>query len=119
MESGEGDKEQVKIVNSKSMGSLDLNALALGNSVGTPDGGITADVIEVKSLDEVEHLGREKIEGKIVFYNRPMDPTQIRTFNAYGGAVDQRVFGASKAARPEVRPLGCGSFYTRNICLDF
>ncbi len=94
-----GDKEQVKIVNSKSMGSLNLNALALGNSVGTPDDGITADVIEVKSLDEVEQLGREEIEGKIVFYNRPMDPKQIRTFNAYGGAVDQRVFGASKAAQ--------------------
>ena len=28
-----------------------------------------------------------------------MDPKQIRTFNAYGGAVDQRVFGASKAAK--------------------
>lgn len=94
-----GDKEQVKIINSKTMGSLDLNALALGNSVGTPNDGITADVIEVKSLDEVEQLGREPIEGKIVFYNRPMDPTQIRTFNAYGGAVDQRVFGASKAAK--------------------
>ncbi len=94
-----GDKEQVRIVNSNSMGSLDLNALALGNSVGTPENGLTAEVIEVKSLDEVEQLGREKIEGKIVFYNRPMDPKQIRTFNAYGGAVDQRVFGASKAAQ--------------------
>ena len=27
-----------------------------------------------------------------------MNPTQLRTFNAYGGAVDQRVWGASKAA---------------------
>ncbi len=94
-----GDKEQVRIVNSRSIGSLDLNALALGNSIGTTESGITADVIEVKSLDEVEQLGRENIEGKIVFYNRPMDPKQIRTFNAYGGAVDQRVFGASKAAQ--------------------
>ena len=94
-----GDKEQVKIINSNTIGSLNLNALALGNSVGTPKGGITADVIEVKSLDEVEQLGLEKIQGKIVFYNRPMDPKQIRTFNAYGGAVDQRVYGASKAAQ--------------------
>ena len=94
-----GDKEQVRIVNTKTMGSLDLNALALGNSIGTPKYGLTADVIEVTSLDEVEQLGRDKIEGKIVFYNRPMDPKQIRTFNAYGGAVDQRVYGASKAAQ--------------------
>ncbi|MDF1694308.1 MAG: M28 family peptidase [Saprospiraceae bacterium] len=77
---------------------VQLNALALGNSIGTPEEGILAEVVEVKSLDEVEKLGREGIEGKIVFYNRQMDPTQLRTFNAYGGAVDQRVWGASKAA---------------------
>lgn len=94
-----GEKEQVRVVNSEAMGSLNLKALALGNSVGTPKDGITANVIEVKSLDEVEQLGKENIEGKIVFFNRPMDPKQIRTFNAYGGAVDQRVFGASKAAQ--------------------
>ena len=75
-----------------------LNALSLGNSYGTGPEGVSAEVIEVQGLDEVERLGREKIEGKIVFYNRPMDPTQLRTFNAYGGAVDQRVWGASKAA---------------------
>lgn len=94
-----GDKEQVRIVNSNTLGSVDLKALALGNSVGTPIDGITAEVIEVKSLDEVEQLGREVIKGKVVFFNRPMDPKQVRTFSAYGGAADQRVFGASKAAQ--------------------
>lgn len=94
-----GDKEQVRIVNSNTLGSVDLKALALGNSVGTSKHGITAEVIEVKSLDEVEQLGQKVIKGKIVFYNRPMDPKQVRTFNAYGGAADQRVFGASKAAQ--------------------
>ncbi|NNF33326.1 MAG: M28 family peptidase [Saprospiraceae bacterium] len=77
---------------------LETKSLALGKSVGTPPGGITAEVIEVKSLDEVEQLGREKIEGKIVFYNRPLDPTHLNTFRAYGGAVDQRGNGASKAS---------------------
>ncbi|MEM9545387.1 MAG: M28 family peptidase [Bacteroidota bacterium] len=91
-----GDPEQVHITyNNK---TVQLNALALGNSVGTPEEGILAEVVEVQSLDEVEELGREGIEGKIVFYNRPMDPTHLRTFHAYGGAVDQRVWGASKAA---------------------
>lgn len=75
-----------------------LNVLSLGNSVATPKQGIKAEVIEVQSLDEVERLGKKSIEGKIVFFNRPMDPTFIRTFGAYGGAVDQRVYGASKAA---------------------
>ena len=76
---------------------INLNALALGNSIGTSEEGLVAEIIEVQSLDEVRELG-EAIKGKIVFYNRPMDPTQFRTFNAYGGAVDQRVWGASVAA---------------------
>jgi len=94
-----GEKEQVRIVNSQTMGTIELNALALGNSIGTGKAGINAEVIEVQSRDEVEKLGRAKIAGKIVFYNRPMDPTQLRTFSAYGGAVDQRTQGASTAAQ--------------------
>ena len=92
-----GEKEVVHIVSPS--GNISLPALALGNSISTPTSGITAEVIEVRSLDEVEKLGTEKIKGKIVFFNRPMDPTQIRTFNAYGGAVDQRVNGPSQAAK--------------------
>lgn len=90
-------KETVTIVNSSTRGSISLNALSLGNSVATPDGGITAEVIEVFSLDTLNYLGRENIEGKIVFFNRPLDPTQLNTFAAYGGAVDQRALGASRA----------------------
>jgi carboxypeptidase Q len=93
-----GDKEQARIVNSKTMGTVDLTVLALGNSIGTGNNGITAEVIEVQSLDEVEKLGRAKIEGKIVFFNRPADVTQINTFAAYGGMVDQRVHGPAIAA---------------------
>jgi hypothetical protein len=61
--------------------------------------GLKAGVVEVKSLDELEQLGRAKIEGKIVFYNRPMEPTLINTFAAYGGCVDQRYSGAEAAAK--------------------
>lgn len=94
-----GEPEQVRIVNSEKVGSVSLKALALGNSVGTGPMGITAEVVEVRSLDEVERLGRAALEGKIVFFNRPMDPTQLNTFAAYGGAVDQRAVGASRASR--------------------
>jgi hypothetical protein len=93
-----GEPEQVRIVNSQKMGTIELKALSLGNSRGTGPMGLTADVIEVQSLDEVEELGRAQIAGKIVFFNRPLDATQLNTFAAYGGAVDQRAFGASKAA---------------------
>jgi len=93
-----GNKEVVEIINSPSLGIKKLNSLALGNSIGTGAKGISAQVIEVKSLDEVKELGKGKIEGKIVFYNRPMDPTKIKTFHAYGGAVDQRGSGPAVAA---------------------
>jgi len=93
-----GEKEQVRIVNSKKMGTIDLNALALGNSVGTGEYGVTAEVIEVKSLKEVEELG-SKVKGKIVFFNRPFDNSQISTFRGYGGAVDQRTAGPFEASK--------------------
>lgn len=93
-----GDQEVARIVNSKTMGTVDLSAIALGNSVGTGNNGLTAEVIEVQSLDEVKKLGRTVIEGKIVFFNRPADVTQTNTFAAYGGAVDQRVHGPAIAA---------------------
>ncbi len=93
-----GEKEILKTVNSKTLKNSELRVLAIGNSVGTGAKGLTADVIEVKSLDEVDALG-EKVKGKIVFYNRPMDRTQIYTFFAYGGAGDQRRTGASRAAK--------------------
>lgn len=93
-----GNKEVVEIVNSPSIGLKKLNALSLGNSVSTGPYGLTAEVIEVNSLDQVRALGRNKIEGKIVFYNRPMDPTKLKTFHAYGGAVAQRGSGPAVAA---------------------
>ncbi|MEP2026442.1 MAG: peptidase M28 family protein, partial [Reichenbachiella sp.] len=67
-----GQKEIGRIVNSK-FGSQDVSVIALGNSVGTGPEGLLAEVIEVQSLDELEKLGKKNIEGKIVFFNRPMD----------------------------------------------
>ena len=108
-----GEKEQVRIVNSPTVGTVDLGGLALGNSIGTGPAGLIAEVLEVHNFEELEALGREKVEGKIVFFNRPMDPTQLRTFNAYGGAVDQRVFGAARAARFGAKAVVVRSITTR------
>lgn len=94
-----GEAEQVRIVGAKKSDDLALHALALGGSVATPAKGLQAEVVEVKSWEELDKLGERNLRGKIVFYNRPMDPTRIRTFEAYGGAVDQRVQGASRAAK--------------------
>jgi Zn-dependent M28 family amino/carboxypeptidase len=54
--------------------------------------------VEVRSFDELRALG-DRAKGKIVFFNRPMDPTLLNTFEAYGGAVDQRGSGAVEAAK--------------------
>ncbi|MEA2328425.1 MAG: hypothetical protein QOE68_3384, partial [Thermoanaerobaculia bacterium] len=73
---------------------------ALGGSVGTPAKGITADVVEVNSYDELKTLGT-KVKGKIVYYNNPMDLDLVRSgraFEAYRRAVEFRSTGASHAA---------------------
>ncbi|WP_298156020.1 M20/M25/M40 family metallo-hydrolase [Flavobacterium sp.] len=72
---------------------------ALGGSIATGKNGLAAEVIEVHGLNELESLGTEKLKGKIVFYNRPMDPALIDPMNAYRGAADQRGAGAREAAK--------------------
>jgi len=92
-----GEAEQVRVVGSKKFGSFPLAALALGGSIG---GKVQAEVVEVDTWEQLDQLGEAgKLKGKIAFYNRPMDATRIRTFEAYGGCVDQRVGGASRASK--------------------
>ena len=91
-----GDKEEVKIIGQK---DEELNVLALGMSVSTPKKGISAKVVEVQGIEDIEVLGRDKIKGKIVFFNRPTDQRLISTGSAYGGAVDQRTAGPAEAAK--------------------
>jgi hypothetical protein len=91
-----GDVEQATVTSTPH--PISLKVAALGNSVGTHKDGVEAGVVEVQSLDEVKSLGAA-VRGKIVFYNRPMDPVRKNTFKAYARAVDQRVGGASVAAK--------------------
>ena len=72
---------------------------ALGGSVATPSVGLKANVIEVFNLKDLDSLGKKNIDGKIVFFNRPMDPKYISAFTAYGRAVDQRALGAMEAVK--------------------
>ncbi len=91
-----GNKEEVRIIGQK---DEELNVLALGMSVSTPKKGISAKVVEVQGIEDIEVLGRDKIKGKIVFFNRPTDQRLISTGSAYGGAVDQRTAGPAEAAK--------------------
>jgi carboxypeptidase Q len=67
-----------------------LSMLGLGNSVGTPPEGVTAEAVVVRSFDELEALG-ERVRGKIVVYNVP--------FTTYGQTVAYRGGGPSRAAK--------------------
>lgn len=94
-----GQKEVARVLNSKKMGTVELTVCALGNSIGTGPDGVSAVVVEVKNFEDLKRLGEKNLKGKIVFFNRPMDPKQVQTFTAYSGAVDQRGSGASEAAK--------------------
>ena len=94
-----GQKEIGRVLNSKKMGTVDMNVCALGGSVGTGPEGISAGIVEVKTFEELAQLGKKNVQGKIVFFNRPMDPNLIQTFSSYGGAANQRSAGPSEAAK--------------------
>ncbi len=82
--------------------------LGLGGSIPTPPEGINAEVLVVRSFDELRTRSSEA-KGKIVLFNAP--------FIEYGKTVAYRVNGASEAARygavgALVRSIGPASLYT-------
>jgi carboxypeptidase Q len=97
-------------ISSGAFGSEDLTVTGLGLSVGTSDDGLTAGVIEVNGLEDLEMIGANAIQDKIVFFNKPMDPSRLNTFMAYGDAASQRTRGASQAA-----PYGAVAVIVRSL----
>jgi hypothetical protein len=93
-----GEKEEAHAIGTDNK-KMPLAVCALGGSVGTPKGGVKAQVVEVKNLAELAVLGKEKLQGKIVFFNRPMDARLVNTFAAYGSAGDQRRRGPAESAK--------------------
>ena len=69
---------------------LDMPMLGLGMSVGTPKGGIEAEVLVVSSFDELKARAAEA-KGKIVLYDAP--------FVNYGATVQYRTAGANVASK--------------------
>ena len=92
-----GEKETAKLILANGK-AYPLKAAALGNSVGTPAAGINATVIEIRNWQELEEQ-KDNLKGKIVFFSFPMNPTYIRTFQAYGEAGAYRGNGPSMAAK--------------------
>lgn len=77
---------------------IPITVATLGGSIATPAEGITAEVVEVKSFEQLHKMGATA-RGEIVFFNRAFDETNFNTFEAYGGAVDQRWAGAMEASK--------------------
>ena len=92
-----GSKEEASIIDGKTR--IPVAIAALGMTVATPKGGITAEVIELHSLKQLDSFGEKAIKGKIVFFNRPFDERFIETLPAYGTAGDQRNMGPAAAAK--------------------
>ncbi|HKP70647.1 MAG TPA: M20/M25/M40 family metallo-hydrolase [Pyrinomonadaceae bacterium] len=75
---------------------------ALGGSIATSADGLTAEIVVVNTFDELNALGREKVEGKIVLFNNKFDRDMAAAGfggQAYGQAVAYRGGGAVAAAR--------------------
>jgi len=85
----------VSIITSE--GKIDLSAEALGPSAASSGKGLSSYVIEVHSIDELKQLKKSEVEGKIVFFNRPVKNTFTETFQMYSDAVGQRARGPMAA----------------------
>jgi hypothetical protein len=93
-----GKKETCFTKNSKNK-VIDYAICALGNSIGTPKKGLSAQIIEIKNYKELDSLGEKNIKGKIVFFNVYFDHKHLSTGECYGETVTYRYAGPSKAAK--------------------
>jgi len=73
---------------------------ALGGSTSSPPEGLTAEVVVVRTFDELKALGKDKVAGKIVLFNVKFDARKAaagRWGEAYGEAVQYRGQGPKAA----------------------
>jgi carboxypeptidase Q len=86
---------------------------ALGGSMATAADGLTADVVVVNDFEELKKLGRDKVAGKIVFFNEIFDKQKAAaglSFVSYGEAVRYRATGPKAAA-----DLGAAAALVRSV----
>jgi carboxypeptidase Q len=104
-------EERGRVLASERFREHKLALSALGGSVGTPPEGVTAEVVEVRSLEEVAALG-EAVKGRLVFFNHSMAEA-----SDYGRFAALRTRGPAEAAKAGavgalVRSLGTASLRT-------
>ncbi|MDE3236435.1 MAG: M20/M25/M40 family metallo-hydrolase [Bacteroidota bacterium] len=94
---GGTDKVSIVAVN-KQKQNKSLDATALGNSLGGPISGVTAEVLAVKDFAELEQK-KDQVKGKIVYYDYAFNPTYIVPMQAYAESGVYRHSGPSRAAQ--------------------
>ncbi len=107
-----GEKETASM-HSTNLGHQNVDVCAIGGSIGTGAEGISAEIVEIQSFEQLTALGEKNIKGKIVFFNRAMDASLQNTFAAYNGAAAQRSQGAIRAAT-----LGAIGVVVRSLTLQ-
>ena len=90
-----------------------LTLTTLGGSIGTPPGGIEADLLVVNDFADLERTPRSLVEGRIVLFDYPMRRTS-RSMAGYGEAVAYRGQGPAAVAAKGgiaclIRSVGTGS----------
>lgn len=88
-----------------------LSILGLGWSSSTPPGGLEAEIVLFKSLQELQAQPVGALKGKIAVINQAMRRTQGP--DGYGSGVAPRSIGAAEAAR-----RGAVGFLVRSISTD-
>jgi carboxypeptidase Q len=74
-----------------------LVVTSVGGSVGTPPGGVEAEIVPVQSIAELDALPGGRVEGRIVYFNARME--RSRDGHGYGPGSDVRWSGAAAAAK--------------------
>jgi carboxypeptidase Q len=82
-----------------------LHMLGLGMSTGTPPGGIAAEVVVVSKFEELEALGRARVEGKIVLFNAEYRGYNVSRIWRTAGASRAAALGAVAALVRSITPL--------------
>jgi len=93
-----GEKETGQLILSNGK-KHPLKLCSLGNAVGTGPAGVTANVVEVSTMEQLNNLGTNGVKGKIVFFNFPMNPAYIKSFKAYGESGISRRSGPAFAGK--------------------
>lgn len=88
-----------------------IKAIALGESVGTGDEGIQAQVVHFNTMADLEAAKNGSLDGKIAFISYRME--RFKTGKGYGKAVGARVRGAAVAAEK-----GAIGFIMRSVGTD-